>query len=370
MKILMVCNYSSGISGVWTRVLEEAKEFIKQGHEVYVFSSDQQENGEKELSTQEILDVRLNNGIDIERFPIKRKVGYAIWFDFEKEALNLKPDVIIAHGLRKPYLNKVLKIKKKIGCKAFLITHAPFVDKELRSWKTNFIIFLYDTFFGKKIMNSFDKIISICRWEKEILLKLGCKEDKIVYLPNSLSEEFFNKEPISEEKKILYLGRMNPVKEIELLIEAFKESNSSSNGYKLEIVSSNEGEYYKKLFSISNKNVIFTEPIYDLNKKIEKIDSAEIFVLPSKKESLPFGIIEAMSRGKIVIATNTKGALELIEDKKNGFLFDIGDKGGLIGILNNKLSEKRKKQIGQEAKKSSQEFRISNVMDKWEELFK
>lgn len=370
MKILQICNFSAGISGVTTRVFEDSKEFIKEGHKVFVFSSDQQENGEKAISNQEI-----KEEIDITRFPVKFKTGYALWFDFTKEALDLKPDVIICHGLRKPYLQQAIKISKKLGIKCFLVTHAPFVDEELRSTRLNFAIWFYDKFKGRKIMNSFDKVIAICKWEKEELLRLGCDGERIVYIPNSLSEEFFIKEDYKEkwfstEKKILFMGRMHPVKEIETLIEAFKESNMKD--YSLEIVSSLTGEYYELLLKLKNDRIVFTDAISTTKEKISKLDSAEIFVLPSKKESLPFGIIEAMARGKIVIATKTKGALELIKSKRNGFLFDVGDKEGLKVLLNNllEISDESKNKMKERAMKTSKEFKVSNTTAKWEDLLK
>src|SRR3990167_11404045 len=97
MKILQLCNFSSGISGVWTRVLEDSSEFIKRVHEVHVFSSDRTEDGVKVEGLQEN-----SLGIRIKRFPVKFKVGYALWFDFDyfkKEIIALGPDVIICHGL-------------------------------------------------------------------------------------------------------------------------------------------------------------------------------------------------------------------------------------------------------------------------------
>ncbi len=364
MKILQICNFSSGISGVWTRVFEESKEFIKKGYKVYVFSSDKEETGNKVEIEEEI------EGIKIKRFPVKQQKNNDLCYDFKKEAIELRPDIIICHGLRKPYLGPAIEVAKKLGIKCFLITHAPFIDKELRSKKLNFIIKLYDFFLGKKIMNSFNKVLAICKWEKDDLLRLGCDEERIVYLPNSLSEDFFTQPSSEEHKKILFLGRMHPVKEIEVLIEAFKKSNLKD--YVLELVSSLEGEYYEKLLKLKEENIIFTGKISNLGEKIRKIDSGEIFVLPSRKESLPFGIIEAMSRGKIVVATETKGALELIQNRKNGFLFEIGDKEGLKLILNNikEMPRNKKDQIKKESIITSKEFRTSKVMEKWEELFK
>ncbi len=368
MKILQICNFSSGISGVWTRVLEDAREFIKRGYDVHIFSSNETENGEIIEKSEETLE-----GIEIKRFPIKRRRGYALWFDFKEEALKLKPEIIICHGLRKPYLGPAIKIAKKINAKCFCITHAPFIEKELRSKKLNFLIWFYDKFIGKRIMNSFDKIIAICKWEKETLLELGCDEKRIEYIPNSLPTEFFSQEKAEEKNKVLFLGRMHPVKKLEILIEAFKKSKLKD--YSLEIVSSKSGEYYQNLVTSVEKNgenIIFTEPIYDLTKKIGKIDSSKIFVLPSAKESLPFGLIEAMTRGKIIIATRTKGAEELIEDRKNGFLFEIGNSSELQLILRavERMSEEGKNKIRHKAMKTAEEFNVENTMKNWEELFR
>lgn len=361
MKVLEVVNFSGGISGTWTRALEDAKAFKEDGHSVNIYSSNKTEDGIIIKHDEKL------NGINIKRFPIKKRKGYALWFDFEKEALELKPDVIIAHGLRKPYLNKVVRLKKLLKCKIFLITHAPFIDKKLRSKKLNSLIWLYDKFVGKGVMKSFDKIVTICKWEKEELLKLGCKEDKIIYIPNSLSEEFFTTEPKQSQKKILFMGRMNPIKEIEVLMKAFKEANLTD--YVLEIVSSQEGEYFKSLQQYKTDNIIFTKPIYDLDRKIEKIDECEIFVLPSRKESLPFGLIEAMARGKIVIATNTEGGIELIKTSSNGFLFDIGNEEQLKSLLIGITSNFNLNGVVDNARKTAEEFRLKNNLLKWEELF-
>ncbi len=364
MKILEICNFSSGVSGVWTRALEDARGFIEKGHEVYIFSSNEKETGEVVS-----LDQELKEEIHIIRFPVKRKNGYALWFDFEKEALELKPDVIICHGLRKPYLNVAIKVAKKINAKCFCITHAPFIEKDLRSKKLNLFVWIYDKFVGKRIMNSFDKIIAICKWEKEELVKLGCDEERIVYLPNSLPSEFFADSSINEQKKILFLGRMHPVKELEILIEAFKKLELD---YELEIVSSKGGDYYESLQKLKSDKIKFTSPIYDLDKKIQKIDEAEIFVLPSMKESLPFGIIEAMARGKIVVTTKTKGGIELVDHLINGFLFNIGNSIELELILSSilKLKEEHKLKIKNAARKKAEEFKLSKNMEGWEELFK
>ena len=98
-KILEICNFSSGVSGVWTRVFEESKRLAIK-NEVYVFSSDLDNNNVNPIKEEIIEKVK------VRRFHVTNRMGYALFFDFEKEAMALQPDIIICHGYRKPYLNK------------------------------------------------------------------------------------------------------------------------------------------------------------------------------------------------------------------------------------------------------------------------
>ena len=49
---------------------------------------------------------------------------------------------------------------------------------------------------------------------------------------------------------------------------------------------------------------------------------ADLFILPSDYEGLPIVIIEAMSFGKPVVASNVGGISEIITDNINGFTID------------------------------------------------
>ena len=57
----------------------------------------------------------------------------------------------------------------------------------------------------------------------------------------------------------------------------------------------------------------------------ELINSSDIVGLFSKREGLGKCLLESMICGKCVIATNTRGPRELIEQSVNGFMFDVGD---------------------------------------------
>lgn len=380
MKILEICEFSEGICGVWQRVKQEASELVKRGHEVYVFSSNITKGTNEEAKSYDEIE-----GIKIYRFPIKFRVGEnALFWNFEKKALALQPDIIIAHVYRHPHTNIALKIAKKLKkqgkkCKVFLVTHAPFVESKLRNFKLRIAVKLYDFFYSKNL-NRFDKVIAITKWEIPFLLKLGCKKEKIVYIPNFIPEEFFKVKPKKfEGKKIIFLGRVSPIKNLETLLKALKIV-SEKRKILLEIVGPVEGQYGAFLIKLikqldlneGKKLVRFTPPIYDLKKKIEKLNEADIFVLPSKREAMPQSLIEAMSLEKIVISSRTLGSKEIIQDGKNGFLFEIENEKELaekiLFCLNKKNKEEIEK-IRKKARKKAEEFSMSKIIKKLENLF-
>jgi len=188
MKILELCHFSKGICGVFTRVIEEASRLKKHGHNVVIFSSNiTKGTNEIAKSEDEVL------GVKIKRFPSRKLGGESFMkWDFEKEALKFKPDIIICHSYRHIHTTKALQIKKKINCKVFLVTHAPFDRNSSRSLIQNIIVKFYDNHIGSKILKEFDKVIAITKWEIPFLIKLKLKENNIEYIPNGIPSKFFN----------------------------------------------------------------------------------------------------------------------------------------------------------------------------------
>jgi glycosyltransferase involved in cell wall biosynthesis len=70
-----------------------------------------------------------------------------------------------------------------------------------------------------------------------------------------------------------------------------------------------------------NGRFIFTGWRRDIS---EILDILDVVVLTSKWEGMPISIIEALSKGRIVVATNTGGVSELIEDALTGYLTHPG----------------------------------------------
>jgi glycosyltransferase involved in cell wall biosynthesis len=356
MKILEICPFSYGACGVWTRAKNESLEFSKLGHKVAIFSSNLEKGTNRIVESQDKIE-----DIEIFRFP-STKYPFSqnvTFFNFEKQLEIFSPDLVITHLLH-PHSFKALKICNKLNIPIFLVTHAPF------NVKRNFPLNLVTDFWNwrnKFRINNFDKIISIANWELPYLKNLNITDEKISYIPNGIPQEFFIQEESKEQNKVLFLGRISQVKNLETLIESAKKLPK----IKFSIVGSPEKSYLEKIQKDLPKNVEIKEPIYNLKEKIKLIDEHKIFVLPSLREAMPQVLIEALSRGKIVISSNTDGGKEIIHDKENGFLFDIGNSEQLTELIKKNL--KANKKIKENAKKSSKKYSWKILIKKYEKLF-
>ena len=58
-----------------------------------------------------------------------------------------------------------------------------------------------------------------------------------------------------------------------------------------------------------------------------------ILVAPSRWEGSPYAVLEAVARGKKVIASNCPGNKDIIREDENGWLFPTGDAKALAELL-------------------------------------
>ena len=96
----------------------------------------------------------------------------------------------------------------------------------------------------------------------------------------------------------------------------------------------------------------------------ELINLSDVVGLFSKREGLGKCLLEAMICGKCVIATNSRGPRELIEDNKNGFLFEIGDIGLTAKSIENLyLDKKLIKNFEEKAIDTANNYLLDNVLN-------
>ena len=103
----------------------------------------------------------------------------------------------------------------------------------------------------------------------------------------------------------------------------------------------------------------------------EKISTASLFVLPSDFEGMPNALMEAMAAGVPVISSDCSpgGARELIENKVDGLIYNVGDETGLYNSLKQIIdNEEYAELMGQNARKKMELHTEEIIFGKWEKL--
>ncbi len=127
-----------------------------------------------------------------------------------------------------------------------------------------------------------------------------------------------------EAAMIVSVGRLVGIKRFDLLIEALSHYNFPEDTFLLIV---GDGplmqELRDKVAALGlTRRIAFTGERHDIGNILK---SADIFALSSDSEGMSKSILEAISAGLPIVATDVGGNSELVEDKTNGFLSPRGD---------------------------------------------
>jgi len=152
-----------------------------------------------------------------------------------------------------------------------------------------------------------------------------------VFSPDARSERIKKYYAPQGEVVLLYVGRIAPEKDLDVLMKAAGLLNDAKVKYKLLIVG--DGPARMSLQEQGISNVIFTG--YKSGHELYEIyASSDIFVFPSRTETFGNVILEAMASGMPVVAAYAGGVKENLVDMVNGIAFEAGDERGMAdGIL-------------------------------------
>lgn len=341
-----------------------AKSFIKKGIEVTIVTTDAMDEKRNNLLFEKL------EGIKIHRFPTisnylayKSKLFFVPNFIGKTKDIFSKADMVIFSDIRTvinlqiyPYLKS-----HKIPYSVFAFGQIPYDGYIKTILKMIFDFFWVKDFVGNALLK-----FAQTNHEKDMYKKYFPTDKKntfIVPLPISTELKRVNPEKIinfrkkfgilDSERVIIFVGRLNKLKGIDLLIRSLSPFLRNNSKFKLMIVGRDDGHepFLKKLVSDDLKDkIIFTGPLYNDDVSCAYCSSDCFVITPTYYEETSTAALEALKHGIPVVVTK-QADIPWLQKYKAGLVTEaISDKiqESVLEILN--LESQNKKRVSEKAK--------------------
>lgn len=228
---------------------------------------------------------------------------------------------------------------------------------------------------GSSIRKSTLLIVLSESWKDYYVNRLGMDEDRVRVFPNAIK---IPDDKVAKEDSVLsvlFSGRIGKRKGAFDLIAAWSKMLPETRSKAiLNITGDGQVEKARRLVEdldlSESVNVLGWIPIGELEYLFS---SSEIFVLPSRNEGLPMGLIEAMSHSAAVVTTSVGGIPEVITHGENGLLVEPGDINSIRQAVEHLiLDDGDRDRYSRAARKSVEALDIvkymENLVSAWDEL--
>jgi len=365
MKILYLVTKSEA-GGAQTHIYQLSKYFIEKGNEVGIMSYPE---GWLEDESRK-LGVKFYPNRYLSNWPDPIRIFKAIK-EIRKVVKDFNPDLITCHSTAVGFFGRIT-IRNKIPT---IFTAHGWAFTKGTSFLRKYLAILIEKIAGKFC----SKIICVSDFDRNLALKYRIiSPNKTTLIHNGVENQYIELESPDKaqprEIRIVFVGRLAQPKDPLLLLKSFNSLHSELKD-KAQISIIGQGPKRKELEKFIKENRLEGKVkllgSISREKVFEVLRKSDIFVLISNWEGFPYTIIEAMSCGLAIIASEVGGIKEALSDDY-GILVKRGDKKGiknaLVKLLKNPFLIK---EMGDRAKeKVKKEFSLDKMLKKTEKVYK
>lgn len=355
MRILNICAYTWAIGGPARIIYDHTTEVISRGHEVDILSP--MTPGEKMYPAPE--GARL--------IPCARTTPWSnIYREFSMEMYQYlknhihEYDVVHMHGIwhfgsLAPFLipNNAIKVITIHGLlDKWAIAHS--------KWKKQLVTALYQ----KRLLGKADLIqINNTDEEEDVIRYLGYRPKNMVIVPNGMKLSDYVNLPAkgtfrakhgigANQKLILFMGRLNIKKGLDLLLPAFRKVHEQLPKAILILAGPDDG-YQPETENFIRDNNLGTRiklvgMLTDTDKR-EALADADMFILPSYSEGFSIAVLEAMTSKVPALVSDRVGFGDYIRRYDAAYLTPLNPDGVADGLLKILQDENYAKDIANRA---------------------
>jgi glycosyltransferase involved in cell wall biosynthesis len=180
--------------------------------------------------------------------------------------------------------------------------------------------------------------LAVSESSRQDLIERGVPADRIDLLHNGIVFPDLEPKPIAERpRRIVYLGRLETYKRIDLLLRAV--ARLAATDPELELVIVGRGDERPRLERLADvlgigQRTRFTGFVSD-GERDRLVASSRVYVCPSVKEGWGITVIEANALGVPAVATNAPGLRDAVRDGRTGVLVEDGPPESFVARLAN-----------------------------------
>jgi glycosyltransferase involved in cell wall biosynthesis len=175
----------------------------------------------------------------------------------------------------------------------------------------------------------------------------------------------------SANRLILGVGRLEPEKGFDRLLEAFAEATATRTDWTLRILG--EGSQRQSLQQLADRLEVaprvtmpgWIRPVWD------ELSRATLFVLPSRYEGLPSALLEAMAAGVPSVAADCESGPRAIIDHETDGLLVANDVSGLAAGITRMIADPSlRESLGHQGKNVVDRFPWHSLVEQYEQVLR
>lgn len=360
MKIIIGTTsfYPTNVSGVGIFAHFLAVYLLTRGHQVYIITPGRELRDYKSVGRLDHIQLYHLKSI---KNPFRS--GYYIPFapgrSVRRILDEIKPDII---HIQDPLpMNEILQKEAHQAKIPVVVTHH-FTMAYVLAYIPKIVRPIFWYFLKRKLANFYNQCDAVTTPTQTIatfLKKIGVRKPVFVLSNGVDIAKVSRKVDLSKTRQkfslpndqpiLLYLGRVDKDKSIDVLVKAMKNVEAH-------LVIAGSGDLIEKIkemvkeLGLADKVTLTGRIEHQSDDLAGLYQIANIFVIPSTIETQSIVTLEAMANKKPIIAARAGALPEIVKDGKNGYLFEPGNNHQLARLMTNLVKDKKlQERMGQES---------------------
>ncbi|MFK7901622.1 MAG: glycosyltransferase family 4 protein [Nitratireductor sp.] len=361
-KLKIVHCFRSPVGGIFRHVRDLVEQQSKDGHEVGILCDSSTGGAYEDKLFEEI---RPQLALGITRIPMRRSISpsdiLTLW-KASKEIKKLQPDILHSHSAKGGAYARIIGSALRVSGNRVARLYCPHggsIHYDAKSIKGR-IFFVIERLFESLT----DRLIFVSKYEQDgYSEKVGEPKCAVSLVYNGLSkEEFLPVKPDKDAADFLYIGMMRDLKGPDVFLNALAKLQTGKTGPTAHFVGDgpDKDNYIKQIAELGLSEKV---TVHDAMPAREAFAMAKCVVVPSRAESMPYIVLEAVAASKPIICTNVGGIPEIF-DTELDTLVEAGNSDALAASFKKMLANKNALSQAKESMQRLKERFSVEVMSK------